>query len=87
MVAIQDEGSNKMTDAAYDALKRLGAENPLKNNFRSSYALLGYSGPGELDAVTQVIFKQIIALMIVTITIIYHSEGIRGRKEVDNNKC
>ena len=44
-----------MTKAAYDALKKFGATNQLRNKFRNSYALLGYSGPGELDAVAQVI--------------------------------
>ena len=39
--------------AIYTALTKFGAVNPIKD-FRSSFALLGYSGPGELDAVTQV---------------------------------
>ena len=62
LVAIQDEGSKKMTDAAYEALERFGATNQLRNKFRSSFALLGYSGPGQFDAITQVIqfFKKIL---------------------------
>ena len=57
MIAIQDEGSRLMTAAAYDLLQRLGADNPLRNKNRSSYALLGWSGPGTLDAVKQVTYK------------------------------
>ena len=54
LVAIQDEASFKMSDTAYDALKRFGAANQLRKKFRSSYALLGWSGYGQLSAVTQV---------------------------------
>ena len=54
LVAIQDEGSKKMSNSAYDALKRFGARNQIRFNYRSSYALLGWSGDGQLSAVTQV---------------------------------
>ena len=54
LVAIQDEGSHRMSNLGYNALRRFGAHNQIKKNFRSSYALLGWSGHGKLDAVTQV---------------------------------
>ena len=54
LVAIQDEASNKMSNSAYDALKRFGATNQIRGKFRSSYALIGWSGYGQLSAVTQV---------------------------------
>ena len=54
LIAIQDEGSAKMNTTAYDALKKVGAQNPLKGNYRSSYALLGWSGPDTPNFITQV---------------------------------
>ena len=54
LISVQDASAKKMTEIAYETMKRVGATNPLKYHFRSSYALLGYSGPGKLDAVTQV---------------------------------
>ena len=59
LIAIKDEGSAKMTDEAYNSLKEFGANSPLNKNFRGSYALLGWSGPGTLDAVTQVKYNYI----------------------------
>ena len=56
-----------MTKAAYDALKKFGAKNQLRNIFRNSYALLGYSGPGEVDAVTQVIRLLILYLAVLSL--------------------
>lgn len=55
LVAIGDSAGNRMSDAAYNALIKFGARNQLKYKFRNSYALLGWSGPGVLDAVSQVI--------------------------------
>lgn len=57
LIAVQDASSGHMTDAAYHALKEFGARNPLKGKLRNSYALLGWSGYGVLDAVTQVTMK------------------------------
>ena len=59
LIAIQNEGSSRMTDEAYDLLERFGANNILRKKYRSSYALLGWSGPGTLDAVTQVTYDYI----------------------------
>ncbi len=59
MIAIKDEGSDKMTDEAYNLFKEFGAYSPLNKNYRGSYALLGWSGPGTLDAVTQVTYNYI----------------------------
>ncbi|XP_020628090.1 uncharacterized protein LOC110065301 isoform X2 [Orbicella faveolata] len=43
LVAIQDEGSNYV-EAAIDALKRVGATDPIWTGYRGSFALIGYSG-------------------------------------------
>ena len=51
---MQDEAANRMRDEDYNALIKIGAQNPIKNDFRSSYALVGYSGPGRPSWVTQV---------------------------------
>ena len=40
LIAIQDESSCHMNHIGYNALVKLGAYNPLKNKFRSSYARL-----------------------------------------------
>ena len=42
-MAIQDEGSIHV-NAAIDALKRLGATDPISKGYRGSFALIGYSG-------------------------------------------
>ena len=52
MVAIQDEGS-RYVSAAFDALKRLGAIDPILPDHRGSYALAGYSGINKPSWVTQ----------------------------------
>ena len=54
LIAIQDEGSRNMNNAAYNALITLGAINPLKKNIRSSYAQIGWTGPGQIDVIGQV---------------------------------
>ena len=54
LIAIQDESSKNMNDAAYNTLINLGAVDPLKNNYRSSYAQLGWTGPGRMDVIAQV---------------------------------
>ena len=54
LIAIQDESSHNMNDAAYNALIKLGAVNPLKKNYRSSYAQIGWSGPGQIHVIGQV---------------------------------
>lgn len=43
LVTIQDEGSKYITDAE-DALKRLGAKDPILKDYRGSLALVGYAG-------------------------------------------
>ena len=52
LVAIQDEGSSYVL-AAFDALKRLGATDPILADYRGSYALAGYSGINKPSWVTQ----------------------------------
>ena len=53
LIATQDAFEVHMSNEAYTCLQNLGAVNPIRA-FRASFALLGYSGPGQLDAVTQV---------------------------------
>ena len=48
-----------MSNKAYDAFTRFGAEDQLRYKLRNSYALLGWSGYGSLDAVTQVMQTRI----------------------------
>ena len=43
LVTIQDEGSKYVSDAE-DALKRLGASDPILKDFRGSLAFVGYAG-------------------------------------------
>ena len=43
LIAIQDEASNHGA-AALDALKRLGAMEPIIMGYRGSFALAGYTG-------------------------------------------
>jgi hypothetical protein len=57
LVAIQDEGRKYMTGAAYNALRRIGARNPLRAGYRGSFALLGYTGPGKPAFIRQVMAK------------------------------
>ena len=52
LVAIQDEGS-RFGPAAFDALRRLGATDPILNDYRGSYALAGFSGINKPSWVTQ----------------------------------
>ena len=52
LVAIQDEGS-RYGSAAFDALKRLGASDPILTDYLGSYALAGYSGINKPSWVTQ----------------------------------
>ena len=46
LVAIQDDGSNKMNENAYKALEKIGARNQLRNVFRSSFSMIGWTGNG-----------------------------------------
>ncbi|XP_028407373.1 uncharacterized protein LOC114529999 [Dendronephthya gigantea] len=53
LVAIQDEASKRVTRSVYTALWRLGARNLIKHEYRSSFAFIGWSGPGKNSIVTQ----------------------------------
>ena len=46
LVAIQDAGSTYISPAL-DALKRLGAKDPILTDFRGSFALVGYAQPSK----------------------------------------
>lgn len=52
MVAIQDEGS-KYISPALNALKRLGAMDPILADYRSSFALVGYAKPSKPSWIAQ----------------------------------
>ena len=52
LVAIQDEGSKYVPDAL-DALKRLGATDPILQDFRGSFCLAGYAGDKKPSWITQ----------------------------------
>ena len=43
-----------MTGSAYNALKKIGAKDPFKADYRGSFALLGYTGPGKPAFIQQV---------------------------------
>ena len=52
MVATQDSASKHMSPAI-DALKRLGATDPLQGNHRDSFAFAGYAGVNKPQWITQ----------------------------------
>ena len=54
LVAIQDEGQRTMTADAYRALLTIGAKEPMKRDFRGSFALVGFSGDMKPGFVQQV---------------------------------
>lgn len=55
LIAAQDDASTKMKSADYAIFDKLGGQNViLKDSFRSSYALVGYSGPGRPSWIKQV---------------------------------
>ena len=58
-MAIQDEGYSRMGSADYKALENVGAKSPLIKMYRSSYALIGWTGPGKINVVAQVHFENI----------------------------
>ena len=56
-MAIQDEGS-KYVKSALDALKRLGATEPVLPYYRGSFALVGYAGANKPLWIAQKIAKR-----------------------------
>ena len=52
LVAIQDEGSRHMSPAI-DALKGLGATDPVQPDHRGSFAFAGYAGANKPQWITQ----------------------------------
>lgn len=52
LVAIQDEGSLHVSPAL-NALKRLGAKDPILTDYRGSFALIGYSQPSKPSWIAQ----------------------------------
>ena len=56
-MAIQDEGS-KYVKSALDALKRLGATEPVLPDYRGSFALVGYAGANKPLWIAQKIAKR-----------------------------
>ncbi|KAJ7370812.1 hypothetical protein OS493_029803, partial [Desmophyllum pertusum] len=57
LVATQDEAS-KYVLPALDALRRLGAKDPILVNFRGSFALAGYAKPNKPSWIIQVQHKR-----------------------------
>ena len=51
-MAIQDEGS-KFMKSALDALKRLGATEPVVPDYQGSFALVGYAGENKPSWIAQ----------------------------------
>ena len=54
LVTTMDEPIQRMTAASYESLKKVGAKDPLMNEFRGSFALIGYTGQGRPSFVSQV---------------------------------
>lgn len=55
LVAVQEEASEKMRDADYEMFDKLGGQTViLSQRFRSSYALVGYTGPERPPWIKQV---------------------------------
>ena len=54
LVAIQDEGKRSMTSGAYKALLVIGAKEPMKKDYRGSFALIGFTGHGKPGFIKQV---------------------------------
>ena len=52
LVAIQDEGSSQVSPAL-NALKRLGAKDPILTDYRGSFALIGYAQPSKPSWIAQ----------------------------------
>ncbi|KAL9979296.1 hypothetical protein ACROYT_G016940 [Oculina patagonica] len=52
LVAIQDDGADHVS-SAFNALKRLGARDPILRDFRGSFALVGYSQPNKPSWIAQ----------------------------------
>ena len=66
-----------MTGAAYNALRRIGARNPFNADFRGSFALIGYTGPGRPKFIKQV---------ILNILRVHSSKCIKGLTHYLGNK-
>ena len=57
LVAIADEGSNRLTNKGYQALSQVAAEDITSLNFRDSFALIGFTGKEKPSFVKQVCHK------------------------------
>ena len=54
LVAIKDDASQKMKKSDYEYLKEIGAQDPIISEYRGSFTLAGYSGPGRRSYMRQV---------------------------------
>ena len=54
MVSIKDEASDKMKNSDYECLREIGARNPIMSEYRGSFTLVGYTGPGRPSFIRQV---------------------------------
>nr|XP_058952249.1 uncharacterized protein LOC131779695 [Pocillopora verrucosa] len=68
LVAIQDEGSNYVK-SALDALKRLGATDPVLPDFRGSFALVGYAGVNKPSWIAQKTAKRGLGPSVISLKV------------------
>ena len=54
MVSIKDEASYKMKNSDYECLREIGARDPIMSEYRGSFTLVGYTGPGRPSFIRQV---------------------------------
>ena len=52
LVAVKDDG-HLLSKEAIASLQKYGGHNITHDEYRSSYALIGWTGPGSFEAVTQ----------------------------------
>ena len=68
LVAIQDEGSYYVK-SALDALKRLGATDPVLPDFRGSFALVGYAGVNKPSWIAQKTAKRGLGPSVISLKV------------------
>jgi hypothetical protein len=56
LVATSDEATDKMNkvNGAYECLKEIGGQDPIMSQYRSSFTLVGSTGPGRPSFIRQV---------------------------------
>ncbi len=64
-----------MTGAAYNALRRIKARRPFNADFRGSFAMVGYTGPGRPSFVRQVKYWIVCFYSLLNCTLIYSKDA------------